>query len=189
MPQDTVQRRRRQPRSVLIAGGYNGTNYPAAAELYDPTTGTFSVAASLNTPRANATATVLNTGQVLIAGGSTCASPGCPINSAELYNPTGGTFTYTGTMNVSRFNHTATLLTDGQVLLAGGYSSCPSTCTSDATAELYDPIAGNFMSTQALTTARSGQTSTLLPSGNVILAGGTGTAATLASVDTISHPP
>ena len=169
---------------VLIAGGYNGTNYPAAAELYDPTTGTFSVAASLNTPRANATATVLNTGQVLIAGGSTCASPGCPINSAELYNPTGGTFTYTGTMNVSRFNHTATLLTDGQVLLAGGYSSCPSTCTSDATAELYDPIAGNFMSTQALTTARSGQTSTLLPSGNVILAGGTGTAATLASVDT-----
>ena len=173
---------------VLIAGGFNGTNYPAAAELYDPSTGTFSSKGSLNTPRANATATVLNTGKVLIAGGSTCASPGCPSNSAELYDPSGATFTYTGTLNVSRFNHTATLLTNGQVLIAGGYDSCSSTCTSDGTAELYDPTAAAFTTTQALTTARAGQTATLLPSGDAIIAGSIASGATLASIDSYTPP-
>jgi Bacterial Ig-like domain (group 2)/IPT/TIG domain/Abnormal spindle-like microcephaly-assoc'd, ASPM-SPD-2-Hydin/Galactose oxidase, central domain len=168
---------------VLIAGGFDGTNYPAAAELYDPSTGTFASTGNLNTPRASASATLLNTGQVLVAGGSTCSSPGCPSNSAELYNATAGTFSSTGTLNVSRFNHSATLLTNGQVLIAGGYDSCSTSCTSDGTAELYDPVAGTFTSTQALTTPRSGQTGTLLPSGDVVLVGGIGASATLASID------
>jgi uncharacterized protein YjdB len=169
---------------VLIAGGFDGTNYPAAAELYDPSSGTFSSTGSLNTPRASASATLLNTGAVLIAGGSTCASPGCPSNSAELYNPTAGTFTPTSSLNVSRFNQSTTLLTNGQVLIAGGYDTCSTTCASDGTAELYDPTAATFTTTQALTTQRSGQTATLLPSGDVVLIGGIGTSATLASMDT-----
>ena len=168
---------------VLIAGGLDGSNYPAAAELYDPSTGTFTSTASLNTPRPNATATVLNTGEVLISGGSTCATPGCPVSSAELYNPVAGTFANTGALSVPRFNHSATLLTNGQVLVAGGYSSCTATCTSETTAELFDPSAGTFSSTQALSTARSGQTATLVPSGDVVIAGGTSAGATLASID------
>jgi uncharacterized protein YjdB len=168
---------------VLIAGGFDGTNYPAAAEIYDPINGTFTPTGSLSTPRANATATVLNTGQVLIAGGSNCAAPGCPVSSAELYDPVASTFSSTGGLNVARFNHSATLLTNGQVLLTGGYSSCATTCTSETTAELYDPSSGTFASTQALTTARSGQTATLVPSGDVVIAGGTSAGATVSSID------
>jgi len=172
---------------VLIAGGVDGSNYPAAAELYDPTTGTFSATASLNAPRANATATVLNTGQVLISGGSTCVTPGCPVSSAEIYDPVAGTFTNTGAMSVARFDHSASLLTNGEVLVAGGYSSCTSTCASENTAEIYDPAAGTFSSAQTLTAARSGQTATVVPSSDVVIAGGTNSGTTLASID-FYHP-
>ncbi|HYM79487.1 MAG TPA: choice-of-anchor D domain-containing protein [Candidatus Dormibacteraeota bacterium] len=168
---------------VLIAGGFDGTSYPAAAEIYDPTSGTFTPAGSLITPRANATATALNTGQVLVAGGSNCAAPGCPLNAAELYDPVAGTFSSTGQLNVTRFNHSATLLTNGQVLVAGGFSSCSTACTSDSTAEVYDPVAGTFSSTSALSTARSGQTATLVPSGDVVIAGGTSAGTTISSID------
>ena len=168
---------------VLIAGGFDGTNYPAAAELFDPAAGTFSVSASLNTPRANATATLLNGGKVLIAGGSSCSSPACPLNSAELYDASAGVFSYTGSMNVSRFDHTAALLTNGQVLLGGGYNSCPSSCTSDATTELYDPTARVFAPSQTLSAARSEQTATLLSSGEVIVLGGINNGATSATSD------
>ena len=58
------------------------------------------------------TATLLQNGQVLIAGGETA--------SAELFNPSTGKFTATGSMTISRTGHTATLLPDGRVLIAGG---------------------------------------------------------------------
>ena len=145
--------------------------------------GTFTATANLNAPRASATATVLNSGQVLISGGSNCATPGCPVSAAELYDPIAGTFTNTGSLNVARFSHTATLLTNGQVLVAGGYSSCAISCTSETTAELYDPTSGAFTSTQALSTARSGQTATLISSGEVVITGGVSGGSTLASID------
>jgi hypothetical protein len=111
---------------VLIAGGFDGTTYPAQAELYDPTKGVFeSGVPTLNTPRFGATATILSSGQVLVAGGSTCNLPGCPSTVAELHDPVANAFANApGNMNVSRLNHTATLLTNGQVLIAGGSSSC-----------------------------------------------------------------
>ena len=158
---------------MLLAGGFDGTNYPATAELYDPVTGSFGTTATLNTPRASASATLLNNGLVLLAGGSTCNSPGCPSNTAELYDPNAGSFSYTtSNMNVPRFDHTVTLLTNGQVIIAGGFSNCSASCTSDGTTELYDPTANTFSSSQPLTTGRSGQTSTLLSNGTAIQIGG-----------------
>ena len=71
---------------VLVAGGFDGTNYPAAAELYNPVTATFTTTGSLNTTRAGATASLLDNGQVMIAGGSTCSSPGCPTAITELFS-------------------------------------------------------------------------------------------------------
>src|SRR5208282_4987187 len=70
---------------VLIAGGYNSGGYLTSAELYDPTTQTFTPAGSLNTARDLHTATLLNNGMVLIAGG--VDSSGLATTSAELYNP------------------------------------------------------------------------------------------------------
>jgi len=170
---------------VLIAGGFDGTNFPAAAELYDPVAAAFSVTGSLNTPRANSTATLLNNGQVMIGGGSTCSSPGCPTAVTELYN--GGSFYYptypTGNLNVSRFDQTATLLTNGQVLFAGGYDSCAASCISDGTTEIFDPVAFAFTSSQALSTGRSGHTATLLSDGGVLVVGGINSGVTLSSTD------
>jgi len=172
---------------VLVAGGFDGSTYPAAAELYDPSTGTFVTTGSLNTPRTNATATLLDNGAlVLIAGGTTCTSPDCPTASSELYN--NGTFFYatypTGAMSVARDNHAASLLTNGQVLLSSGYSSCTSSaCVSDSTVELFDLSSGAYTAAPALATGRSGQTSTLMTDGSVLIAGGINGGVTLSSTD------
>ena len=171
---------------VLIAGGFDGANYPASGELYDPIASTFSnTPTNLNTPRAKATATLLDNGQVLIAGGSTCNLPGCPSSVAELYN--NGSFYYfsypTSNMNVTRWDQTATLLTNGEVLLAGGFDSCPSSCVSDGTTELFNPQGSAFASGQALSTGRSGHTATLLTDGSVLLVGGINNGVTLSSTD------
>jgi hypothetical protein len=173
---------------VLIAGGYNGSTYPAAAELYDPVAGTFSTTGSLNTPRANATASWLEASGniVLIAGGSTCTSPGCPTASAEYYQ--NGYFYFLSNMSVPRLNQTATPLTNGQLFLAGGLDSCASSCVSAATSELYNPQTYSFASSQALTTGRSGHTATLLADGSVLLVGGINNGVTLASTDSYQPP-
>jgi hypothetical protein len=170
---------------VLIAGGFDGTNYPAAAELFNPATGAFTTTGSLNTPRANATATLLNDGEVMIAGGSTCTSPGCPTATTELFYSSYFYYpTYpAGNMTVPRLGETATMLTNGQIFLAGGYDACSTNCTSDATAEVFDPVAFTFTSSQALSTGRSGHTATLLADGSVLIVGGINNGTTLSSTD------
>jgi len=172
---------------VLIVGG-SDEYYPLnSAELYDASTSSFTTTASgLEAARSSPGATLLNSGLVLVSGGSTCQTPTCPTNTAELYDPTANGFQYTsGSMNVSRVNHTAALLTNGQVLLAGGTNQCygPSYCISDGTTEVYDPTAGTFTLTQGLAAARSGHTGTLVPDGNVLLAGGIAGGITLSSVE------
>src|ERR1039457_6315365 len=133
--------------SVLIAGGFDGTNLPATAEIYSPDGGFTGTGPSLNVPRFDASATLLNNGKVLVAGGSTCSLPGCPTNAAEIYDPVASTFSIvTDGMIVPRFTHTATLLTNGVVVVAGGYSSCGSSCSAEASTELFDPVAGAFTS-------------------------------------------
>jgi len=169
--------------SVLIAGGFDGTNLPAAAEIYNPSLPGFGgQRPSLNVPRYDASATLLNNGQVLVAGGSTCNLPGCPTNAAEIYDPVANTFTLVSAgMNVSRFDHTATLTTNGDVVVAGGFSSCASSCTGEASTEFFDPVAGTFTIGQPVPTALAGHTGTLLANGNVLLVGGINAGVTLAS--------
>jgi hypothetical protein len=101
-------------------------------------------------PRSSPTATLLNTGKVLIVGANTTSGD----LVAELYDPTSGTFSDTGSTTTLRTRHTATLLTSGQVLIAGG---------GTATAELYNPTSGTFTATAGeMTEPRSGHTATLL---------------------------
>jgi hypothetical protein len=81
-----------------------------------------------------------------------------------------GTFTATGSMATPRAFHTATLLTNGMVLIAGGSTDFTGPV---ATAELYDPDKGTFTGAGNMTSARMGRTATVLPDGKVLIAGGT----------------
>jgi hypothetical protein len=152
---------------VLIAGGSDLTGLIPAAELYDPSSGTFSLTGSLNTPRFGHTATLLPTGEVLIAGGAN----GNYLASAELFNPSTGAFTPTGSMKTTRQFFTATLLNNGEVLVAGGENS-NAVAPFISTAELYNSSTGKWSSTGSLNTGRYNHTATLLNNGEVLIAGG-----------------
>src|SRR5205809_6157834 len=91
----------------------------ARAELYAPTSGTWTATGSLNTARASHTASLLPNGNVLVAGGYD-SNGNFYLANAELYDPASGTWTATGSLNTGRFLHTATLLPNGMVLVAGG---------------------------------------------------------------------
>jgi Galactose oxidase, central domain len=162
---------------VLIAGGRSSPLFPndpsssfslVSAELYDPFTGTFTATGDMTTPRSGHTATLLPNGEVLIVGGLTCNSSDCLLASAELYDPSTGMFTATGSMTTVRGGYTATLLNNGKVLIAGGSNR---KAFSLASAELYDPSTGTFTATGDMTMPRSGHTATLLPNGNVLITG------------------
>src|SRR5262245_16198016 len=81
----------------------------------------WSVTGSLNKDRAWHTATLLRSGKVLVVGGIQYQGPERILKSAELYDPTTGKWTETGSLNaIRRWDYTATLLADGRVLVAGG---------------------------------------------------------------------
>ena len=111
---------------VLVAGGSNGTNgYLASAELYNPSTGKWTLTGSMHVPRDSHHAVLLQNGEVLVAGGYNATVSGTGEASTELYNPSTGTWTLTGSMTDGRVDFTLTLLSNGKVLAAGGPTWVP----------------------------------------------------------------
>jgi hypothetical protein len=155
--------------TVLIAGGRDDENVFDAfplnnAELFNPAAGTFAATSAMTQFRYAHTATLLNSGQVLLAGGFN----GNPVSDAELFDPTTGSFSRTGSMGSPRADHTATLLNDGTVLVAGAFSfSAPL-----ASAEVFDPATSKFAPTGSMETPRYIHTATLLNTGEVLVTGG-----------------
>ncbi|WP_175545087.1 kelch repeat-containing protein [Variovorax sp. OV329] len=164
---------------VLVAGGTNGSPI-SAAELFDPATGLWAPTAPLTAARLTHAATLLPDGQVLVAGGNGGAGGGGSLATAERYDPATGTWTVTGPMSAGRTAGTATLLSDGHVLAAGGYSS---TGSALASTDLFDPATGQWTTTGAMLGARYFHTATLLSNGNVLLAGGSNDLSALATVE------
>jgi hypothetical protein len=143
-----------------------------SAEVYDPATGDWIPTGSLRTSRHNHTATLLPDGRVLVAGGCSEWKEGLyqvsiHLPQAEVYDMASGTWTPTGDLKTARYSHSATLLPDGRVLLAGGHKAGALT-----RAELYDPATGEWSTTGGLNVPRDSHTATLLGEGQVLVAGG-----------------
>ena len=152
--------------------------YLSWASLVTPQT--WNSTGSMGTSRRHATSTQLLNGKILIVGGVSttgtdlsCNAGSCTFfASAELYDPATGTFTPTGNLTSGgRALHTATLLGNGKVLIAGGFTPALGSFPS---AELYDPATGTFTATGFMAFRRSQHTSTLLNNGKVLIAAGFG---------------
>ena len=193
---------------VLIAGGIGKAGKPVRpAELYDPASGRFLATGNMLEARYDHTATLLANGKVLIAGGGTTTLGVTNIDTAELYDPASGTFSQTGTvtryydptsdevfykgdqtgtvtsyhdttsdeffykgeMNAAHAMHTATLLPNGDVLIAGGMDADGK---PQALVELYNPVTGKFTPTGSMNLARREHRATLLQNGQVLITGG-----------------
>lgn len=157
------------PGTTSVGSAAPVESFAAETASVNPYVGCLSPALKMNDVRAAHTATLLADGRVLIAGGfHEEGTREIPIASAEIFDPGTKTFTPTGDMNEPRTGHTATLLPDGQVLLAGGWSKGE----RSSTAELYDPETGEFRYTDSLMAPRDGMTATVLQNGQVLIAGG-----------------
>lgn len=161
---------------VLIAGG------SGVGEVFDPVGGKLAPTANAGPEADSFTSTLLKDGRVLLAGGSLAGRPGpfCPcynsVSGAQLFETTSVSFSATGGMSSARTFHSASLLGDGKVLLAGGASLSESfsgqVVEPLASAELFDPVSGSFALTGTMTTARRSHTATLLSDGTVLVTGG-----------------
>jgi hypothetical protein len=157
---------------VLLAGGSDDSGtLLSSAEIYDPQTNTFDLSqCTMSDPRFAHTATLLNDGRVLLVGGFSSPAPDFTVTaSADIYDPATDTCMSVTPMGEPRAYHTATLLLDGRVLIAGGATLEAPT----AGAELFDPTALLFTPTgTTMTDARSGHGATRLQSGTVLLTSG-----------------
>lgn len=145
---------------VRVQWDNSTVNYPA---LLDPS---WTSTGSLIEGRGDFTATVLDDGRVLVAGGHGPA----PTVGAELYNPATGTFAATGAPVTRRDDHVAVKLQNGNVLIAGGEQT--GVWSTISSSELYNPVTGTFSTTGVMVSARREFSAERLADGRVIAIGG-----------------
>ncbi len=156
---------------VLMTSGVASDN-KRYAETYNPETGAFTLKAELLQTRVQHTATLLPSGKVLLTGGDETGYTDKTQSTTELYDPSQNTFTQGPLLSTIRFKHSATLLPNGKVLIAGGQHGMVQGFGYHASAELYDPTANTLTAVGSMTTPRAHHTATLLPNGKVLLAAG-----------------
>jgi N-acetylneuraminic acid mutarotase len=139
---------------------------PAAASA---TVDTWAAASSMTTAREFHTSTLLPSGRVLVVGGQGVSGV---LANAELYDPNSNTWSAAGSLTTARWGHSATLLPSGKVLVVGGTTFNGAKYVSTATAELYDPATNSWSAAGSLATSRIFHTATLLPSAQLLVAGG-----------------
>jgi len=115
--------------------------------------GTFTATGSMNFERRGHLAVLLNSGQVLVVTGVVGATEFGDFNTAELYNPSNGKWTLTGSTAARHETGTATLLSNGEVLLVGGGTGNFDSSRCNALAELYDPKNGQWADTGSMNSA------------------------------------
>ncbi|WP_434042783.1 MULTISPECIES: kelch repeat-containing protein [Sorangium] len=170
---------------VLVTGGYDGLDALESAELYDPAANRWTPVRPMSSARQRHAATLLDDGRVLVTGGAEIyrgeeeeeeeeEEEGSEFASAEIYDPVSGSWALTAPMTIGRSQHTATLLVDGRVLVAGGSAVEGESDWSRylADAEIYDPTAGSWSDAPAMAVGRTGHAATRLTNGGVLVMGG-----------------
>lgn len=161
---------------VLLAGGMDGRNQASAtAELYDPSTGTWSGTGRMIEAREDASALRLPDGRVLMVGGAHSFA-GRELPTAEVFDPATGRWSGTAPMSEARMDPGVSLLSDGRVLVTGG-SSPKGGFVALASAEIYDPATSTWSPAPSMATARYGHAAVVLADGSVLVVGGHATGA------------
>ena len=159
---------------VIVAGGIDvELGFLASAELYDPTSRTFTVTGSMATTRSGAAAILLGDGRVLVTGGQTTNAV---LTNAEIYDPTTGKFTPTANhMPEPHFLHAIAMMPGGSVLVAGGFagSGIFTFLNAQAAATQFDPSTNSFTPAAPLNLSRAVIDATVLKDGNIFIPGGT----------------
>ncbi len=155
---------------VLITGGY-GPGIPSpvlsSAEIFTLSSRSFVLTGSMGQARANHAMAALRDGRVLVTGGLVPGTGGGTVDVAttEIFSPATGSFTAGPTMSVARYGHSAITLTDGRVLVLGGWSR--------RSAEVYTPATNAFTPVSDMAVVHGvGHVALLLPSGKVLVLGG-----------------
>lgn len=162
---------------ILVVGGHGASGNPdytslSSAETWDPMTETFAPTGSLTEARVGHTATLLADGRVLVAGGRASTLSTGYLSTAEVWDSATGTFSPTGSLAGARDEHTAVLLPDGRLIIAGGYDE---DSRSVALIETWNPALGEFSGAGSDTgKAKDGAMLTPLPDGQVLAIGGQG---------------
>jgi N-acetylneuraminic acid mutarotase len=167
---------------VLVVGGIVDFGvFVDTAELFDPSSGTFSLTGTPVVTRVRPTTIALADGRVLVLGGRGGKDGGEYFSSAEIYDPQTGSFTATGNMSVARYVPCVALLDNGKVLVAAGFNRDDGPLSS---AELYDPQTGQFTSTGSLSVVRTEpKGAARLADGRVLIAGGSNEDGPIASAE------
>ena len=160
---------------ILVAGGQDSNGALSSCEMYDPVTDTWTPTGALNSARYNHFAVLLADGTVMVGGG---VASGAELNSVEIYTPSTGIWTLVAPMVSARQLARAVLLQDNTVLIVSGLTSNGAMIVSSnerftPAATNVPPLPGSWAATGALTGSRSLFSATLLPSGKVLVAGGT----------------
>jgi Kelch motif len=147
-------------RALATGGGIEGSpgwTSTASVELFDPTKGAWTIGTPMSVARAQHTATVLPSGDVLVTGGATAfhGDKGSVTAGAEIYTPRTNSWRAAAAMSIPRYVHQAALLADGRVLVAGGWSAMTNSDVSKASTEIYDPATNRWVAGSPLVTARA----------------------------------
>ncbi len=169
--------------TVLVSGGNIDrtpctdvcVNTIAESEIYNPSNGQWKAVGDMTIPRSFFTTTLLSNGKALAVGGRIHTGPDYfdykAIAWVDLYDPATRKWSATGTMSISREDHSAVLLNNGKVLVTGG-TTVDFNGVTVASAELYDPATGTWATTGNMLQGRERFTATLLQNDKVLVAGG-----------------
>jgi len=156
---------------ILFTGGTSAQ--AMNAEIFDPATETFHLTGPMVARRTWHSATLLPDGRVVIIGGGTNTLSSGYTNLVEVFDPITETFSALGTNAITRRNHSATLLPDGRILVAGGWlPTANGSLLATSSVEIFDPTTGTSEYIGEMASRRAEHRVAALPNGQLIINGG-----------------